>query len=203
MTQVASSVPHMLATYGVNAISARLLMYSWVHISVPFPLVPMVIGESCILPVDKYTIYACCSGPCSCAKLIYGHYLLSCSCSSRPHTSSHPYGPYGPCSYFTRVPYHVAPCRPLRPGPGLPSTDQRGVAQEKLSCGGPRPCLAYGLLLLVLPVGQSGCHPSSHDDIIQGSTWNYPDKDHFSYVGICQHANGWSSDDIHHRNVLF
>jgi len=73
-------VPHNLARYDADAISARLLMYSWVRTSVPH-LVPLAIGESCIPPVDKYTIYDGCSGPCSHAKSIYGHYLWSCSCS--------------------------------------------------------------------------------------------------------------------------
>jgi len=35
------------------------------------------------------------------------------------------------------------------------------IAQEKWSCGGPRSCLSYGLLLLVLPVIWSVHHPSS------------------------------------------
>ena len=117
----------MLAKYGADAILARLLMYSWTWPLAPCLPLPMVIGELYMPPVDKYPIYARCSGPCSHAKLIYSHYLLYCSHSSHPHTSSHPYGPYGPCSYFTRVLYHVAPCKPLWPGPSLPGMDQRGV----------------------------------------------------------------------------
>jgi len=76
----------MLATYGANAISARLLMYSWAHVPVPslshtlathanagsarlpmyswvcisVPSQPsaMDIGEPYMPPVDKYPIYA-------------------------------------------------------------------------------------------------------------------------------------------------
>jgi len=78
------------------------------------------------------------------------------------------------------------------------------IAQEKWSCGGPRPCLAYGLLTLVLLVVRSVRRPSSLDDVIWGSTWNYPDKDPFLYIGIChQHANGQSSNHVHHWNMLF
>jgi len=62
------------------------------------------------------------------------------------------------------------------------------VAQEKWSCGEPRPCLAYGLIILVLLVIWSGHSPSSLDDIIWGSTWNYPDKDPFLYIGILTYA---------------
>ncbi len=148
---------------------------------------------------------------------------------SHSHTSSHPYGPYGPCSYYTRVLYYVAPCKPLRPDPSLPGMDQRGVAQEKWSSRQPRLCLAYGLCLLVLLViwsvhrpssmddviqdstwnfpnkdqFWSGHHPSSTDDIIRGSTWNFPDKDHILSVGIHQHADGQNSNHIRHRNALF
>ncbi len=129
-----SPVPHTLARHGTNAILARLLMYSWVHISVPYLPCSMIIGELYMPPVDNLITYACCNGPCSHAILTYGHYLCSsshsshCYCSMDPcgiHTPSHPYGPYRPSSYFTRVPYHVTPCRPLQPGPGLPGSDQR------------------------------------------------------------------------------
>jgi len=46
--------------------------------------------------------------------------------------------------------------------PGLKS------AQEKWSCGGPRSCLTYGLLLLALLVIWSVHHPSVLGDVIQG-----------------------------------
>jgi len=150
----------------------------------------MEIGEPYTPTVENYTIYACCSGPCSCAKVIYygsyhvcSHYYHSSVGHSHPVPGSHPHGPYGPISYLTRVLYHIAPCKPLWPVASLTSLDQRGVAQEKWSCGGPRPCLAYGLIILVLPVVWSGHHPSSLDDIIRGSMWNYPNKDPFLYVG--------------------
>ncbi len=69
---------------------------------------------------------------------------------------------------------------------------------------GPRPCLAYGLLILVLLVIWSGRHLSSLGDVIWGSTWNYPNKDPFLYIGIHhQHANGRSSDHVRHRHTLF
>jgi len=104
-------VSHTLAKYGADAISARLLLYSWARVpvsSLPPPVLvssmvalyadailarlPMYstvmgIGESYVLPVDNYYIYARCSGPCSRAKPIYGHYLWPTSCSSRSHTS--------------------------------------------------------------------------------------------------------------------
>jgi hypothetical protein len=199
-------VSHTLATYGADAISARLLMYSWTRVRPPV----MGIGESYILPVDKYSIYARRSGPCSRAKSIYGRYLCSSSRSSRsmaihrrPAPSTHPCTIHGACSYITRVPYHVAPCKPLRPGPGLSGMDQRGVAQEKWSCDWPRPCLAYGLCMLVLPVGRSGRRPSSHDDVIGGSTWKHPKKDLFSYSRRHRHADGGSSTIVRHRHGLF
>jgi len=103
---------------------------------------------------------------------------------SHSHTSSHPYGPYGPCSYYTRVLYYVAPCKPLRPDPSLPGMDQRGVAQEKWPCGQPRPYQAYGLCMLVLPVGRSGHRPSSHDDVIGGSTWKHPKRTYFRIADV-------------------
>ena len=78
------------------------------------------------------------------------------------------------------------------------------LAQEKWSCGRPRPCLAYGLCFLVLLVVQSVHHPSSLDDVIQGSTWNYPDKDPFSYD--CRrhwHYDGRSISIVRHWKTLF
>ncbi len=113
-----------------------------------------------------------------------------------------------------RRPYPVRPCGPLWPDPSLTSLGQRGVglAQEKWSCGGPRSCLTYGLLLLALPVILSVCHPSALGDVIHGlgldlawnhsfspnfqgklsfpphfqvgSTWNHPDNYHLPYGGI-------------------
>jgi len=149
-----------------------------------------------------------------------------------PTPSSHPHVFYGPCGYSTRVPYHVGPCRPLRPVTGLPGSDQRGVAQEKWSCGRPRPCLACGLCFLVLPVIWSVRHPSLPGDVIQdpdldltwnlvfspsfqeirpfplhsrvSSTWNHPTTNRFPYGGRRhRHADGRSPTIVRHRNTLF
>ncbi len=147
-------------------------MYSWALVPVPCLLVPMVIGELYMPPVDKCTIYACCSGPCSCAKVTYHSYLcLYFLCSHfyhssvgycNPPLSSHPHDAYGPCEFLTRVLYHITPCGPIWPVVGLTSLGQRGVvAQEKWSCGRPKSYLAYGLVLLALPVIWSVDHPSS------------------------------------------
>jgi len=136
----------------------------------------------------------------------YSHHSLSYHSSvdhGWPTPSSHPHVFYGPCGYSTRVPYHVGPCRPLRPVTGLPGSDQRGVAQEKWSCGRPRPCLAYGLCFLVLPVVRSVRRPSSHDDVIRGSTWNHPDKAPFSYGRRHRHYDGRSISIVCHRKALF
>jgi len=94
------------------------------------------------------------------------------------------------------------PCRSFSTQPPARIMHQP-LAQEKWSCGWPRPCLAYGLCLLVLPVVRSVRRPSSIDDVIWGSTWNLPDKDRISSVGIRQHADGHYSDHIRHRNALF
>ncbi len=51
-------VPHMLATYGADAISVRLLMYSWTQPLAPCLPLPTEIGEPYTPPVDKYHIYA-------------------------------------------------------------------------------------------------------------------------------------------------
>jgi len=77
------------------------------------------------------------------------------------------------------------------------------IAQEKWSCGQPRPCLAYGLCFLVLPVVRSVRRPSSHDDVIQSSTWNHPDKDPFLYGRRHRHYDGRSISIIRHRKTLF
>jgi len=208
-------------------------MYSWTRPPVPRVLSPTEIGEPYKPPVDNRTTYACCDGHCSCANLTYGHCLCSYSRSSLFHTtSSHPHGPYRPSSYLTRVPYHVAPCRPLRHVASLTVLGQRGVAQEKWSCDWPRSCLTYGLVLLALPVIWSVRRLSLPGDVIQdpdldltwnpvfspsfqeirpfplhsrvSSTWNHPTTDRFPYGGQHHwHANGQSSTSVHHWNMPF
>jgi len=140
----------------------------------------MAIGELTVA-VDNNNCTTVWYSPYNCSTqyhiVIYGqcppyHYRSHSYHSSVDHgwpiPSTHPCTIHGDCSYLTRVPYLVAPCRPLWPGPSLTGSGQRGVAQEKWSCGGPRSCLTYGLLLLALPVIWSVCHPSVLGDIIHG-----------------------------------
>jgi len=156
---------------------------------VPSKLAPTEIGELTLVVVKIICITMWYS-PYDCSTLFHiAIYGLSMPYSHRslfyyssndhgwPTHSTHPYAIHGSCVLPTRVPYTVGLCRPLRPGPGLPGLDQRGVAQEKWSCGGPRSCLTYGLLLLALLVIWSVCHPSVLGDVIQGpdldQTWDH------------------------------
>jgi len=119
-----------------------------------------------MLPVDNHTIYAHCSGLCSHAKVTYYGYLCSYHLCSHYYHSIACYNAYSPHGFHglsenpMRVSYPVRLCRPLWPVTGLPGSHQKGVAQEKWSCGRPRSCLTYGLVLLVLPVVWSVHSPS-------------------------------------------
>jgi len=120
-----------------------------------------------------------------------------------PSLCPHPRTIHVPSAYPTEVLYSVDPCRPLRPTTGLQSTHQRGVAQDKWSCVRPRPCLAHGLVLLVLLFVQSGLQPYIspwlHDDFhVEPLYWGHP------YV--CRrhrHANDRVLISVRHRNMLF
>jgi len=213
---------------------------------VPSKLAPMEIGELTPVVIVNITCTTMWYSPCDCSTLsyiiIYGLYmpyshssLFYCS-SVDQHgwltSSTYPHTIHVSCGLLTRVPYHIAPCRPLWPATGLPSLHQRGVAQEKWSCDRPRSCLTYGLVLLVLPVMWSVHHLSSPDDLIQGldkdqtwklgfppifqgkplfppcfqvsSTWNHPTTNHFLYGGQCHwHAGSRSTSLVHHWNMLF
>jgi len=164
-------VPHALARYG-NAISARLLIYSWIHdpgFSTQSPTVigelSRLIGEALRMPIP----YAWCCPYDSHAYYATGFYLLSYRRHSHPyhssaghddHTPSSPPHPlYGPSRYPTGPPYPVLVRRPLRCRPDLIiGSHQRGVTEKEQTCGLSiyhRPCLSFGLSWLVLPIIRS------------------------------------------------
>jgi len=131
----------------------------------------IVIGNN-ICTTMWYSRYNCST---QCYIIIYGLYTKYSHCSLSYHSSvdhgwptpsTHPHTIHGSCMVSTMMPYTIGPCKPLQPGPGLPGLDKRGVAQEKWSCQGPRSCLTYGLLLLVLPVIWSVRCPSPPGDVI-------------------------------------
>jgi len=139
-----SPVPHMLVRYG-NAISARLLMYSWICDPGPSVMTPTIIGELCRLIGEAISMpipYAWCCPYKSHAYYATGFYLLSYHHHSHPyhssaghnnHTPSSPPHPlYGPSRPPTGTTYLVLVHRPLQCRPDLIiGLHQRGVTENE------------------------------------------------------------------------
>jgi len=145
-TVTVHSLPVELPTPQIIMVQAVLWVINTLHnpstnsgvYPVPSKLLPTEIGELSTHAVVNHDIYACCSTSYCHALLpyvshdwpysfIYRSHLYGSSLPYGGHSgSSHPLYVYGSSSFITRVPYLVAPCRPLWPGPSLTSSGQRG-----------------------------------------------------------------------------